>query len=126
MAGGVACLNFNTLTSLLDKLSISSVFAELGKAVKILPEMKHLPTNRVRSSRHSNLSCTQPLSKSPRWTCFEQGLGPLPSRSPFKLTNSISVIPVSYGAIFLLFFPLTLLKNDPTQGNLFAAVAQCG
>lgn len=60
LAGGIACLNFNTLTSLLDKLSISSVFAELGKAVKILPEMKHLPTNRVRSSRHSNLSCTQP------------------------------------------------------------------
>lgn len=52
LAGGVACLSFNILTSLLDKLSISPVFVELGKAEKILPEMKHLLTNWVHPSRY--------------------------------------------------------------------------
>lgn len=45
LAGGIACLSFNIVPSLLDELSISSAFVELSKAEKILPEMKHLPTN---------------------------------------------------------------------------------
>ena len=44
LAGGAACLTFNILPSLLDKLSISPAFVELSKTEKILPEKKHLPT----------------------------------------------------------------------------------